>query len=82
MNYCVCTATNCRNSHENATQCDIWSRKGECQINTDWMAKNCQRSCRICDRAIGDDPRSRDETETTDDRNIPRNRGDDDEGTY
>lgn len=46
------------------------------------MAKNCQRSCRICDRAIGDDPRSRDETETTDDRNIPRNRGDDDEGTY
>ena len=33
---------------DNNKYCEDWSKLGECFINTDYMFKNCRKSCNIC----------------------------------
>ena len=30
--------------------CNDWKRKGECENNSDFMQKNCQKSCGFCSK--------------------------------
>ena len=38
----------CKNSLGNDTECRIYARDGECQINPDWMNIFCEKNCGIC----------------------------------
>ena len=38
----------CKNSLGNDTECNIYARDGECQINPDWMNIYCEKVCGIC----------------------------------
>jgi len=36
---------NCNDGHEN---CSFWAEHGECTANSNYMLKNCRKSCRVC----------------------------------
>uniref|UniRef100_A0A0B6ZGJ8 Metalloendopeptidase n=1 Tax=Arion vulgaris TaxID=1028688 RepID=A0A0B6ZGJ8_9EUPU len=38
----------CRNLHSSDTECDIWARTDHCNINPQWMLKNCAMACKAC----------------------------------
>ena len=57
------TVASCTNAHSNEAECEKWAAEGECQINSRWMPKNCQKSCHMCGKDV-DKPT---ETPDTDD---------------
>ena len=59
----ILNTASCTNAHSNEAECEKWAAEGECQINSRWMPKNCQKSCHMCGKDV-DKPT---ETPDTDD---------------
>ena len=37
---------NCQNRWASDVDCDYWASDGECEVNENWMADQCTKSCR------------------------------------
>ncbi|KAL3836018.1 hypothetical protein ACJMK2_021471 [Sinanodonta woodiana] len=38
----------CYDIWTNDTQCSIWAKRGECDINPVWMSTHCHKTCQLC----------------------------------
>ncbi|XP_029643131.1 zinc metalloproteinase nas-14 [Octopus sinensis] len=39
---------NCYDTHTNVEDCKMWRDNNHCNINPDWMARHCRKSCGFC----------------------------------
>ncbi|GAB1597949.1 zinc metalloproteinase nas-14-like [Argonauta hians] len=62
------TPYSCYDAHSNVEDCKMWRDNKHCQLNPDWMGKNCRKSCGFCHDSTTTDKGTHDSCKDTDAR--------------